>query len=77
MSSLFNPLTVFKSLSSKEFSTYKELEIEVLRSFNRFLQNFPPAFTHRDLIRWGLFEGYIEKRDSRFSFNLELGEKKC
>lgn len=62
----FDPRVIFSEIQPKGFQSYRELEAAVFTKFNAYLNRFPVHFTHRDLIRWGFNNQWIQADDSRF-----------
>ena len=67
MMPIFTPDSVFYKLPEFRFNNYQELETAVLKAFNTSSGHFPPGFTHRDLIRWGLDQGCIKQLKDGFA----------
>lgn len=62
----FDPVSVFEKMPEDRFRDYQALETAVLRGFNSSMSYFPSGFTHRDLIRWGLHEGFVRQSEEGF-----------
>lgn len=53
-------------LHGRAFRTYRELEEEILKQFNKHLDDNPPGYTHMQLIEWGEKQGWIRKEGNVF-----------
>ncbi|HLN97714.1 MAG TPA: hypothetical protein VK208_04570 [Pyrinomonadaceae bacterium] len=62
----------FGDLDGHNFSSYRELEENILTVFNKYRGNFPPRYSYRDLIEWALDNQWIiEESNGRFHVQLK------
>lgn len=55
----FTTSEFFGELNGREFSTYRSLEENVVTIFNKYRAKFPPQYSYRNLIEWGLQNKWI------------------
>jgi hypothetical protein len=61
----------FDALDGHNFSSYRELEENMLTVFNKYRGNFPTWYSYRDLIEWAVDNKWIIKRGDG-SFRVQL-----